>query len=49
VSSNSAVLPGADTPLVAACLADEEDEARRLALELDGHRAYAGSKLALLR
>ena len=49
MGSNSAVLPGADTPLVAACLEGEEDEARRLALELDGHRAYAGSKLALIR
>jgi NAD(P)-dependent dehydrogenase (short-subunit alcohol dehydrogenase family) len=49
VGSNSAVLPGNDTPLVAACLAGDEDQARRLALELDGHRTYAGSKLALLR
>jgi NAD(P)-dependent dehydrogenase (short-subunit alcohol dehydrogenase family) len=49
VGSNSATVPGNDTPLVAACLAGEEDEARRLALELDGHRTYGGSKLALLR
>jgi len=49
VSSNSAVLPGADTPLVAACLAGDEPEARRLAQGLDGHRTYAGAKLALAR
>ena len=49
VGSNSASLPGADTPIVAACLAGDEEEARRLALELGGHPAYAGSKLALLR
>ncbi len=49
VSSNSATLPGVDTPLVAACLAGDEDEARRLAMDMDGHRAYAGSKLALSR
>jgi len=49
VSSNSTTLPGVDTPLVSACLAGEEEEARRLALTMDGHRAYAGSKLALTR
>jgi NAD(P)-dependent dehydrogenase (short-subunit alcohol dehydrogenase family) len=49
VSSNSSTLPGADTPLVAACLAGDEDEARRLAVSLGGHPAYAGSKLALAR
>ena len=49
VSSNSAVLPGMDTPLVEACLAGDEDEARRVALSLDGHRSYGGSKLALTR
>jgi NAD(P)-dependent dehydrogenase (short-subunit alcohol dehydrogenase family) len=49
VSSNSSTLPGSDTPLVAACLSGDEAEARRIALELDGHRAYAGSKLALTR
>ncbi len=49
VSSNSSTLPGVDTPLVAACLAGDEDEARRLATDMDGHRAYAGSKLALSR
>ena len=49
ISSNSSTLPGAETPLVAACLAGDEAEARRLALALDGHRVYAGSKLALAR
>jgi NAD(P)-dependent dehydrogenase (short-subunit alcohol dehydrogenase family) len=49
VSSNSSMLPGADTPLVAACLAGDEDEARRLATDIDGHRTYAGSKLAVSR
>jgi NAD(P)-dependent dehydrogenase (short-subunit alcohol dehydrogenase family) len=49
VSSNSATLPGAEGPLVDACLAGDEAEARRLATTLDGHRAYAGSKLALAR
>jgi NAD(P)-dependent dehydrogenase (short-subunit alcohol dehydrogenase family) len=49
VSSNSAVLPGMDTQLVEACLAGDEDEARRVALSLDGHRSYGGSKLALAR
>jgi NAD(P)-dependent dehydrogenase (short-subunit alcohol dehydrogenase family) len=49
VSSNSSTLPGADTPLVTACLAGDEAAARGLALSLDGHRVYAGSKLALAR
>jgi NAD(P)-dependent dehydrogenase (short-subunit alcohol dehydrogenase family) len=49
VSSNSSTLPNADGPLVAACLADDEESARRIALDLDGHRTYAGSKLALAR
>jgi len=49
ISSNSSTLPGADTPLVTACLAGDEEEARRQALALDGHRTYAGSKLALTR
>ncbi len=49
VSSNSTTLPGVDTPLVSACLAGAEGEARRLAVTLDGHRSYAGSKLALAR
>jgi NAD(P)-dependent dehydrogenase (short-subunit alcohol dehydrogenase family) len=49
VSSNSSVLPGSDTAIVAACLAGAEDEARRLAGELGGHAAYAGAKRALAR
>jgi NAD(P)-dependent dehydrogenase (short-subunit alcohol dehydrogenase family) len=49
IASNSATLPGADGPLAAACLADDEIEAARLALASDGHTAYAGSKLALAR
>lgn len=49
VSSNSTVLPGIETEMVAACLNGDEDLARRIALTLDGHRAYAGSKLALTR
>jgi NAD(P)-dependent dehydrogenase (short-subunit alcohol dehydrogenase family) len=49
VSSNSTTMPGVDTALVSACLAAEEEEARRIAMTLDGHRSYAGSKLALAR
>lgn len=49
VSSNSAVLPGNDTPLVAACLAGNEEEARRHAAELIGPQVYGGAKLALAR
>jgi NAD(P)-dependent dehydrogenase (short-subunit alcohol dehydrogenase family) len=49
VSSNSAVLPGMDTELVSACLSGDEEEARRIANSFDGHRTYAGSKLALAR
>ena len=49
VSSNSSTLPNAETPLVQACLAGSEAEARELATAMDGHRTYAGSKLALAR
>jgi NAD(P)-dependent dehydrogenase (short-subunit alcohol dehydrogenase family) len=49
VSSNSSILPGADATLAAACLADDEAEARRIALGLAAPEAYAGSKLALAR
>ncbi len=49
VGSNSSGLPGMDTPLVAACLAGDEPEARRLAATYDGQRTYGGSKLALAR
>jgi len=47
VSSNSSTLPGSDGPLVSACLAGEETEARRLASERGGQPAYAGAKRAL--
>ena len=49
ISSNSATLPGVDEAIVEACLADNEEEARRIALEKDGANVYAGSKLALAR
>lgn len=51
VSSNSATVPGSecDTPMVAACLAGDEAEARQIATTLMGHQVYAGSKLALAR
>ncbi len=49
VSSNASTLPGADSPVVEACLAGDEDEARRLVMTLSAHHAYAGSKLALAR
>jgi NAD(P)-dependent dehydrogenase (short-subunit alcohol dehydrogenase family) len=49
VSSNSAALPGAESPLVDACLAGDEAEARRLAATLGGVPSYAGAKLALAR
>ena len=39
VASNSASLPGVDTPIVEACLAGDEEEARRLALTFSGHHA----------
>ena len=49
VSSNSSTVPGSEGPVVDACLAGNEREARRIALEQNGHQAYAGSKLALTR
>ena len=49
LSSNSAALPGLDDRHVQALLADNEHEACRLVADLDGHNAYAGSKLALAR
>jgi NAD(P)-dependent dehydrogenase (short-subunit alcohol dehydrogenase family) len=49
VSSNSAALPDAESPLVDACLAGDEAEARRLASTLGGIPSYAGAKLALAR
>lgn len=48
ISSNSSTLPNTDSPLVAACLAGDEAEARRLAGSL-GQAVYGGSKLALTR
>src|SRR5262249_35685300 len=44
ISSNSSSLPGADTGLAAACLADDEPGARRLATTLAGPQVYAGAK-----
>ena len=50
ISSNSAsILPEGDGKLTAACLAGDEDEARRIASGLDGSSTYAHSKLALAR
>jgi NAD(P)-dependent dehydrogenase (short-subunit alcohol dehydrogenase family) len=49
ISSNSSTLGPTDTPLVAACLAGDEAEARRLALSPEGQPVYPGSKLALTR
>lgn len=49
ISSNSSTLPNTDSPLVAACLAGDEAEARRLAATIAGQPAYGGSKLALTR
>jgi NAD(P)-dependent dehydrogenase (short-subunit alcohol dehydrogenase family) len=49
VSSNSSTVPGSEGPVVDACLSGDEAEARRIALDQNGHQAYAGSKLALTR
>lgn len=49
ISSNSSTIPGAESPLVDACLQDDEPEARRLAATLAGQTVYAGAKLALTR
>ena len=49
ISSNASTIPNADSPLVTACLAGDETEARRIAVELEGHPVYGGSKLALAR
>lgn len=49
LSSNSSTLPHAESPLVAACLAGDEDEARRLAPAMAGIGVYEGTKLALTR
>jgi NAD(P)-dependent dehydrogenase (short-subunit alcohol dehydrogenase family) len=49
ISSNSASLPGLNRELVDSMLEGNEERSRSLALELDGHNGYAGSKLALTR
>jgi NAD(P)-dependent dehydrogenase (short-subunit alcohol dehydrogenase family) len=49
ISSNSSTLPGTDSPLVDACLAGDESEARRLAAALVGQQIYGAAKLALTR
>jgi len=49
ISSNSSTIPNTDSPLVAACLAGDEAEARRLAGSSVGQPVYGGSKLALTR
>jgi NAD(P)-dependent dehydrogenase (short-subunit alcohol dehydrogenase family) len=50
ISSNSSTIPNTDSPMVAACLADDEAEARRLAAATPvGGPIYGGSKLALTR
>jgi len=49
ISSNSSVLPGAESPLVDACLSGDEATARDLAATLEAHQVYAGSKRALTR
>jgi NAD(P)-dependent dehydrogenase (short-subunit alcohol dehydrogenase family) len=49
ISSNSASLPGLDPELVESMLEGDEARSRDLVERLDGHQAYAGSKLALTR
>ena len=50
IASNSATaVPMQDLSLVEACLADDEDQAAKLADALDGEAVYAMSKLALAR
>ncbi len=49
ISSNSARLPGLDSPIASACLAGDEEAARREAAGRDGVFAYVGAKLALAR
>jgi NAD(P)-dependent dehydrogenase (short-subunit alcohol dehydrogenase family) len=49
ISSNSSTVPNMDSPMVAACLAGDETEARRLATSDLAHSTYGGSKLALTR
>src|SRR5262245_6754972 len=47
ISSNSSTIGNTDTLLVAACLAGDETEARRLAALPEGQPVYGGSTLAL--
>jgi NAD(P)-dependent dehydrogenase (short-subunit alcohol dehydrogenase family) len=47
ISSNSSSLPGGDGPVFAACLAEDEDAARRIATSEHGAACYAGAKRAL--
>ena len=49
ISSNSSTIPISESPLVDACLAGDEETARRLAVTLLGQQVYGGSKLALTR
>lgn len=49
ISSNSAPMPGANDHYVSLLLEGKEREACELIDTLDGHTAYAGSKLALTR
>lgn len=49
VSNSMTISPGADGPIAKACLAGDEEEARRLASADNGPTAYAASKLALAR
>jgi NAD(P)-dependent dehydrogenase (short-subunit alcohol dehydrogenase family) len=49
ISSNSTTVPGAESPIVAACLQGDEVIVRDMAATLAGHQVYAGSKLALTR
>jgi NAD(P)-dependent dehydrogenase (short-subunit alcohol dehydrogenase family) len=49
VSSNASTLPGVDAMLAEACLSGDEEQAREIAMALDGQRVYAASKLALAR
>ncbi len=49
MSSNSASMPGLNREYVDALMENDEDKACQLVNTLDGHNAYAGSKLALTR
>ncbi len=50
IASNSAPLPGLNADLVESMLNHDEAKSRELIVELgEGHQAYAGSKLAIVR